>query len=120
VQKDGYLVDHPDQEDLQILLEKFDQMYQPIAMMKGIKRAGRMDELAEAAQMGLLPPELQHLMGMFSVGPDGQAPSNVAEIVGNPNGVQPAGQVPGIGEPGVPTTGATANAGPAAAVGPVA
>lgn len=114
VQKEGYQVEHPDDEDLQILIEKFDQFYQPIAMMKGLQRAGRLDELAEAAAQGLLPPELAQLAQMFAVGPDQQAPPNIAEVVGNPNGVMPAGQQPGLGEPAQPTVGATANAGPVA------
>jgi len=114
VQKEGYQVEHPDDEDSQILIEKFDQFYQPIAMMKGLQRAGRIDELAEAAQQGLLPPELAQLAQMFAVGPDGQKPPNIAEVVGNPNGVQPAGVRPGLGEPEQPTVGATANAGPVA------
>ena len=116
VQKEGYQVEHPDDEDSQILIEKFDQFYQPIAMMKGLQRAGRLDELAEAAAQGLLPPELAQLAMMFAAGPDGQAPPNIAEVVGNPNGVQPEGQQPGIGEPAQPTVGATANAGPVAPV----
>ena len=116
VQKEGYQVEHPDDEDLQILIEEFDKFYRPIAMMKGLQRAGRLDELAEAAAQGLLPPELAQLAQVFASGPDNQAPANIAEIVGNPNGVQPAGQRPGIGEPAQPTVGATANAGPVAAV----
>lgn len=112
VQKDGYQVEQPDTEDWQIRLEKFNKFYEPIAMLKAIKRAGRMDELIEAAKQGILPPEIQQLAVAFSAGPDGQAPANVADIVGNPNGIQPVAQQPGLGEPAQPTVGATVNAVP--------
>jgi hypothetical protein len=116
VQREGYRIDKPGMEDDTIMLEQFDKMYRPFAMMKAIQRVGRMDEFIQMAQQGLLPPELVQLAQIFASGPDQQQPSQggtagmgPAAITGNPNGV--LSPTPGQGEPGQPTTGASANSG---------
>lgn len=112
VQREAYDVENPAQEDEKIDLDVFRQFYRPISIIKAMKRAGRFDEVMEAASAGALPPQLQEIALQFASGPDGQMPPVPGA---NPNGVIQA--QPGLGEPGVPTVGATQNAAPVVAGG---
>lgn len=103
VQREGYRIEQPELENEKMRLETFRKFYEPIAMMRAVQRAGQMDQILEAARMGILPPQLAQLAEMFASGPEGLRPATA-----NPNGViQPA---PGLGQAGVPTTGASSNA----------
>lgn len=118
VQREGFLIEQPELENQKVLLDKFDEFYMPIAMMKALRRAGQVDELLQAAQSGLLPPELAALAAKFAAGPEGLAAAgqpvtggSALPVVGpNPNGV--IAPRPGLGQSGIPTVGATANAQP--------
>jgi len=115
VQREGFRIEDTALEDEKRLIEKFEQFYEPIAMLKAQKRAGQMDLVLEAAQAGLMPPEITNLVMAFASGPDGQQPApqlGPAAISGNPNGT--LAPQPGLGQSAVPTTGATRNARPIA------
>jgi len=102
VQREGYEIEQPELENEKIRIERFQKFIEPIQMLRAMQRSGQIDQVLEAARMGVLDPAIAQLAESFAAGPEGLVPG------GNPNGViQPQ---PGLGEPGVPTVGATVNA----------